>query len=99
MAFIMLHLLCLMVIICNGYLEAISPWKAGLAHLIEETSIGYTSIKDPNSYTFVYVHVWSNTMDNVNDVVNKLNKNSKVRIVSPDTFIKLIINNVPHVDI
>lgn len=60
---------------------------------------GYTNIKDPNSYTFVYVHVWSNTMDNVNDVVNKLNKNSKVRIVSPDTFIKLIINNVPHVDI
>lgn len=38
-------------------------------------------------------------MDNVNDVVNKLNKNSKVRIVSPDTFIKLIISNVPHVDI
>ena len=38
-------------------------------------------------------------MDNVNDVVNKLNKNSKVKIVSPDTFIKLIINNVPHVDI
>ena len=60
---------------------------------------GYTNIKDPNSYTFVYVHVWSNTMDNVNNVVNKLNKNSKVRIVSPDTFIKLIINNVPHVDI
>ena len=60
---------------------------------------GYTNIKDPNSYTFVYVHVWSNTMDNVNYVVNKLNKNSKVRIVSPDTFIKLIISNVPHVDI
>ena len=60
---------------------------------------GYTNIKDPNSYTFVYVHVWSNTMDNVNNVVNKLNNNSKVRIVSPDTFIKLIINNVPHVDI
>ena len=60
---------------------------------------GYTNIKDPNSYTFVYVHVWSNTMDNVNDVVNKLNKNPKVRIVTPDTFIKLIINNVPHIDI
>ena len=60
---------------------------------------GYTNIKDPNSYTFVYVHVWSNPMDNVNYVVNKLNSNSKVRIVSPDTFIKLIINNVPHVDI
>lgn len=37
-------------------------------------------------------------MDNVNDVVNKLNKNSKVSIVSPDNFIKLIKNNVPHID-
>ena len=59
---------------------------------------GHTNIKDPDSYTFLYVHVWSNTMDNVNDVVNKLNKNSKVKIVAPDTFVKLIIDNVPHVD-
>lgn len=57
---------------------------------------GYTNIKDPNSYTFVYVHVWSNTMDNVNDVITKLNKNPKVKIVTPDTFVKLIQDNVPH---
>lgn len=69
-----------------------------ITNIYTKINSGYTNIKDPNSYTFVYVHVWSNTMDNVNDVVNKLNKNSKVRIVSPDTFIKLIINNVPHVD-
>ena len=69
-----------------------------ITNIYTKINSGYTNIKDPNSYTFVYVHVWSNTMDNVNNVVNKLNKNSKVRIVSPDTFIKLIINNVPHVD-
>lgn len=55
---------------------------------------GYTNIDDPDSYTFVYVHVWSNTMDNVYDVVNKLNKNPKVKIVTPDNFMKLIKENV-----
>ena len=37
-------------------------------------------------------------MDNVNDVVNKLTQNSKVRVVSPDTFVKLIKDNVSHTD-
>ncbi|WP_154698277.1 hypothetical protein, partial [Clostridium botulinum] len=49
---------------------------------------------NPNSYTFVYVHVWSNTMDNVQDVVNKLNENPKVKVVTPSTFMKLIKDNV-----
>lgn len=62
----------------------------------DRINLGYTDIKNPNSYTFVYVHVWSNTMDNVNDVINKLNHNSKVRIVTPNTFMKLINENVPH---
>ena len=57
-------------------------------------NLGYTNINDPNSYTFVYVHVWSNTMDNVYDVVNKLNKNPNVKIVTPDGFMKLIQRNL-----
>lgn len=61
-------------------------------------NLGYTDIKNPNSYTFVYVHVWSNTMDNVNDVITKLNKNPKVRIVTPDVFMRLIEKNIPHID-
>ena len=35
-------------------------------------------------------------MDNVNDVITKLNKNPKVRIVTPDIFVKLIQNNISH---
>ena len=69
-----------------------------IANINSRIDSGHTNINDPDSYTFVYVHVWSNTMDNVNDVVNKLNKNSKVKIVTPDTFVKLITDNVPHVD-
>lgn len=65
-----------------------------ITNINNRINLGYTNIKDPNSYTFVYVHVWSNTMDNVNYVVNKLNKNPKVRIVTPDTFVKLIKNNI-----
>ena len=57
-------------------------------------NLGYTDIKNPNSYSFVYVHVWSNTMDNVNNVITKLNQNPKVRIVTPNTFMKLINENV-----
>ena len=67
-----------------------------LSNINDRIDCGYTNIKEPNSYTFVYVHVWSNTMDNVNDVITKLNKNPKVRIVTPDTFVKLIQNNVSH---
>lgn len=65
-----------------------------ITNINNRIDLGYTNIKNPNTYTFVYVHVWSNTMDNVNYVVNKLNKNPKVRIVTPDTFVKLIKNNI-----
>lgn len=61
--------------------------------------LGYTDITSPDSYTFIYVHVWSKTMDNVQDVVNKLNNNPKVKIVTPDTFIKLIKENVAPTDL
>lgn len=57
-------------------------------------NLGYTDKKNPNSYSFVYVHVWSNTMDNVNDVINKLSQNPKVRIVTPNNFMKLINENL-----
>ena len=57
-------------------------------------NLGYTDIKNPTSYSFVYVHVWSNTMDNVNDVINKLSQNPRVRIVTPNNFMKLINENV-----
>lgn len=55
---------------------------------------GYTKINNPNSYTFVYVHVWSNTMDNVYNVVNKLSTNAQVKIVTPNDFMKLINKNI-----
>lgn len=57
---------------------------------------GFTDINDPNSYTFVYVHAWSKTMADVQSVVNKLNKNSKIRIVTPDKFMEHISENVRH---
>ncbi|KAI3345902.1 protein phosphatase [Clostridium botulinum] len=65
-----------------------------LKNINNRVELGYTNINNPNSYTFVYVHVWSNTMDNVQDVVNKLNENPKVKVVTPSTFMKLIKDNV-----
>lgn len=57
---------------------------------------GYTDITNINAYTFVYIHVWTKDMDTVQNVVNELNKNSKVRIVTPDSFMKLIKKNVKN---
>ncbi|MEF9935370.1 MAG: GxGYxYP family putative glycoside hydrolase [Clostridium sp.] len=57
---------------------------------------GHTRINDPDSYTFIYVHAWSNTMDNISNLVTRLQENPKVRVVTPDNFMNLIKDNVPH---
>ncbi|HDK7174445.1 TPA: hypothetical protein PTV31_000987 [Clostridium botulinum] len=62
----------------------------------ERVSSGEVDIHDPNSYTFVYVHAWSKSLNNIENVVNKLRKNPKVEIVTPETFMKLINKNVNH---
>ena len=46
------------------------------------------------AYTFVYLHVWSNDMTILQNVVTELDKNPKVRIVTPDIFMKLIKDNI-----
>lgn len=58
---------------------------------------GYTSKENIGSYSFVYVHVWSKTINNVEDAVTRLIDNPKVRIVTPDNFIKLIKENVKQI--
>jgi protein-tyrosine phosphatase len=57
-------------------------------------SLDYIDIKDPNSYTFVYIHVWSKDMNDLQNVINKISTNPKVRIVTPNIFMKLIKNNI-----
>ena len=60
----------------------------------ERVRLGETDVKKPSAYTFVYVHVWSKGVHNVEDVVSKLRQNPKVRIVTPEVFMELIKNNV-----
>jgi hypothetical protein len=55
---------------------------------------GETNVNDPKAYTFVYVHAWSKTMDNVKSAMDMLNKNPKVRVVSPKVFMETIDRNV-----
>ena len=62
----------------------------------DRVNLGELDICDPKSYTFVYVHAWSKSMSSIEKVVNELNKNSKVRIVAPETFMKLIEKNITH---
>lgn len=60
----------------------------------ERVRMGETDVKKPSAYTFVYVHVWSKGVHNVEDVVSRLRQNPKVRIVTPEVFMELIKNNV-----
>lgn len=46
----------------------------------------------PDGYTLVQVHVWDETLSDVQTVVNGLASN--VRVVTPDAFVKLVRNNV-----
>lgn len=62
----------------------------------DRVDAGETDVKKPSAYTFVYVHVWSKEVSNVEEVVSRLSKNSKVRIVSPERFMELIRNNIHH---
>lgn len=58
------------------------------------TKLDYIDITSPDSYTFVYIHVWSKDMNILQGVINKINTNPKVRVVTPDVFMKLIKNNI-----
>ncbi|KYH28328.1 hypothetical protein CPAL_26690 [Clostridium thermopalmarium DSM 5974] len=62
----------------------------------DRIALGEIDVKKPSAYTFVYVHVWSKDVNNVEDVVSRLSQNPKVRIVTPEMFMKLIRNNVEH---
>lgn len=57
---------------------------------------GQTDIHNANNYTFVYVHAWSKSLSDIDNAVNKLKENPKVRIVTPETFMELIKKNVNH---
>ena len=62
----------------------------------QRVNSGQTDIHNSNSYTFVYVHVWSKELSNLKETVNRLSKNPKIEVVTPETFMELIINNVVH---
>ncbi len=53
-----------------------------------------TDITQKAAYSLIFVHTWTKDFSNVKTVVDKFN--SKVRVVTPDVFVKLIVQNVPH---
>ncbi|MBV4450116.1 protein phosphatase [Clostridium tyrobutyricum] len=55
---------------------------------------GYTDTRKETAYTTVYVHAWSKNLEDVQKVINELAKNSKVRVVTPDDFMKLVKKNI-----
>lgn len=65
-----------------------------LVNINNRIDSGQLDIYNSNSYTFVYVHAWSKSLSNIESVVNKLKDNPKVSIVTPETFMELIKNNV-----
>lgn len=65
-----------------------------IATINNRVNLGQVDIHSANSYTFVYVHVWSKDISNVNSVINKLDP--KVKVVTPDVFMRLIKQNLSH---
>lgn len=69
--------------------------EKSLTNIINErVDKGYTDVKSQNAYTFIYVHVWSKTTSNVENVVNNLSKNPKIKVVTPTVFMELIEKNL-----
>ena len=65
-----------------------------IENINSRTNTDNIDITKEDAYTFVYLHVWSNDMNILQNVVTELNKNPKVRIITPDVFIKLIKDNI-----
>lgn len=55
---------------------------------------GDTNVHNETAYSFVYVHSWSKDMSSIHRVVEALEKNPKVRVVTPETFMLHIKNNI-----
>jgi hypothetical protein len=62
----------------------------------DRVASGQTNVSKPDAYTFVCVHVWSKDVSDVETVINKLRQDPNVRIVSPKSFMDLIMKNVIH---
>jgi hypothetical protein len=62
----------------------------------ERVISGQVNVYSSDAYTFVYVHVWSKGVSNVEEVISKLKENPKIRITTPETFMELIKTNVRH---
>ncbi|ATW25768.1 hypothetical protein DCMF_14240 [Candidatus Formimonas warabiya] len=55
---------------------------------------GQTDIRKETAYTFVYVHAWSKDMSSIAKVTAQLEKNPKVRVVTPEAFMVLVKRNI-----
>lgn len=58
---------------------------------------GQINPHNSEAYTFVYVHVWSKDVNNVEEVQKRLQQNPYVKIVSPETFMELVKKNVLNI--
>ncbi|MDD3223200.1 MAG: GxGYxYP family putative glycoside hydrolase [Clostridium sp.] len=67
-----------------------------VANINSRIASGEVGVCNANSYTFVYVHAWSKNLSDVEKVINNLKKNPKAAVVTPETFMELIKNNVKH---
>ena len=85
------------IVSCRDLLwDGVESEETLVENINQRINSGQTDIHNSNSYTFVYVHVWSKELSNIQEVVSKLSENSKVSIVTPETFMERIINNVKH---
>ena len=71
-------------------------WNATPRAIAEQINSYPADATRIEGYTYVNLHVWSMDYNQVKEMVELLNPN--VAVVDPDTFLDLIIKNVPHED-
>lgn len=72
-------------------------WNSSPRAIAEQINAYPADATKIQGYTYVNLHVWSMNYNQVKEMVELLNPN--VEVVDPDTFLDLIIKNVPHEDV
>lgn len=71
--------------------------EEGLVKKINDrVNSGEINVCSQEAYTFVYVHVWSKGVNDVEAVIRRLRENPDVVIVPPEAFMELIRKNVKY---
>jgi len=76
-----------------------SLWQEQPGEVVARIGTYYRDYTRIEGYTYINLHPWSHTYQDVQYVVEELSKNPDIVVVSPDQLLDMIAKYVPHVDV